>query len=88
MKVFKNCCFCISLTHGGVIVGRLALIKGVIGTAALLSCLLQIVETDVGKNSRGLLDSLCNLYALFLGLVFFSVITALMLIYGATKVRV
>lgn len=69
--------------------GRLALAKGIVGTLALGSILLSLVETDaVGKGARNLLDKLCNVYAILLGLFVFSVITAGMLILGAIKVRV
>lgn len=84
MPILKNCCFCISLNKGGVILGVMALVGSIVGSVA--ACLLLLGVLDPNKNNPNETVP-WPLMAFLFGLCIISVMTSSMLIFGAVKVR-
>lgn len=81
MPLLKNCCFCVSLHNGGLILGTLVLVASVIATLAagvlLFGGLNSVFEVDPNKLW------ICGF---LLGFCILIVIAASMLIFGVVKV--
>lgn len=84
MPILKNCCFCVSLKNGGVILGGLSLIGSFIGTVAIGLLLSAVLRLHKEGNDEGY--ELWPLLVVLLGSFIILIITSGMLIFGTVKV--
>lgn len=99
MAILKNCCFCISLRNGGIILGVLSLafafllfttsciaMYGVVNAKASSSSHQTIQYDDKPMKENNVAAGAWIFMAIYLGMCAITMICSAMLIYGAIKV--
>lgn len=87
MPLLKNCCYCIPLSTGGVLLGIFALVSSSFIFVVAGINLVAILHSNDSRDTTAADDVPWVWMALYAGLCIICIISSIMLIVGSLKVR-